>query len=292
MKPSIQPESLPDARIVLAHFQAADLLTARPARRLTATVSPDLGLTTVEVTLTGDGVTFPEGERLDWEAVEGIRGSPTKCFLVGDGVAREIQVFSAHTGWVRSLYPTRLAPTMLVSGVPMHRIKDTDPYHDTLTKLRAVAPVAGRVLDTATGLGYTAIEAARTAAHVVTIELDPAALAIARLNPWSRALFDNPKIEQIIGDAFEAVDAFPDSSFTRVIHDPPTLSMAGELYSGAFYRRLLRVLAPGGRLFHYIGAPDTKAGGGVTRGVIRRLQEAGFARVIRRPEAFGVVAQK
>lgn len=95
-----------------------------------------------------------------------------------------------------------------------------------------------------------------------------------------------------MGDAFEVVQTFEDVSFSRVIHDPPTLSLAGDLYSGAFYRELFRVLKWGGRLFHYIGDPKSKASGGVTRGVLKRLQEAGFTRVVRRPEAHGVVAYK
>ena len=82
----------------------------------------------------------------------------------------------------------------------MHRIKGIDPYQDTLKKIRTVAPISGRVLDTCTGLGYTAIEAAQTAREVVTIELDPTVLEVARLNPWSRELFDNPRIQQIVGD--------------------------------------------------------------------------------------------
>jgi predicted methyltransferase len=172
----------------------------------------------------------------------------------------------------------------------MHRIKAIDPRQDTLRKIRAIAPVTGVVLDTATGLGYTAIEAARTAERVITIELDPAALEIARLNPWSRELFDNPRIVQVVGDAFEQVQRFPDAHFSRVIHDPPALSLAGDLYSGAFYGQLRRVMRRNARLFHYIGDPESASGRNTTRGVMRRLQEGGFARVVRRPEAFGVVA--
>ena len=85
---------------------------------------------------------------------------------------------------------------------------------------------------------------------------------------------------------------FEENSFLRIIHDPPTFSLAGELYSGAFYQQLFRVLKRGGRLYHYIGDPNSKASGGVTKGVLKRLQEAGFTRVIRRPEAFGVVAYR
>jgi predicted methyltransferase len=181
---------------------------------------------------------------------------------------------------------------MLIAGFVMHRIKDIDPMQDTRRKIAAIAPVSGRVLDTATGLGYTAIEAAKTADEVVTIELDPGAQEIARLNPWSRALFDTPNIHQVMGDAFEVVQSFDDESFARIIHDPPTFSLAGELYSGAFYRQLYRMLKRGGRLFHYIGDPNSKASGGITKGALRRLQEAGFTRVVRKAEAYGVVAYK
>ena len=49
-------------------------------------------------------------------------------------------------------------------------------------------------------------------------------------------------------------------------------------------------LARRGRLFHYIGDLESPSGRIVARGAVRRLQEAGFARVTRRPEAFGLVA--
>jgi predicted methyltransferase len=174
----------------------------------------------------------------------------------------------------------------------MHRIKDVDPWQDTQRKIAAIAPVSGAVLDTATGLGYTAILAARSAESVTTIELDPGAQAMARLNPWSQELFTSPKITQIMGDAYEAAPTLASESFERIIHDPPTFSLAGELYSGAFYRELYRILKRGGRLFHYIGDPNSKASGGVTRGALKRLQEAGFTRIVRRPEAYGVVGYK
>jgi predicted methyltransferase len=152
--------------------------------------------------------------------------------------------------------------------------------------------VSGDVLDTATGLGYTAIGAAKTATRVTTIELDPAAQEIARRNPWSRGLFDNPRLTQRIGNSFEEIGTFPPESFTVILHDPPTLSLSGDLYSGEFYRRAFRVLRRGGRMFHYIGDPDSRTGASTTKGVIRRLREAGFARVVPKPEAFGVTAYK
>ncbi len=278
--------------IVLSHVQTHALLQALEAGQNRVEVSPDLGLTTVEVGIESEGVCFPNGDSLRWDAIEEISASENNCFVIEEGEPRRIQLFSEFTSLLYSLMPTPTAPTMLVSGIPMHRIKGTDPYHDTLEKIKTVKPVVGRVLDTATGLGYTAIEAAKTAAHVVTIELDPTALEIARLNPWSRALFDNPKIIQRIGDSYDVIEEFDDETFTRIIHDPPAFSLAGHLYSGEFYAELHRVLRRGGRLFHYAGNPDSKSGGNVTRGVMRRLQEAGFSRVARRPRAFGVVAFK
>ena len=278
--------------VILSYIQAESLLKARAQGITSIDISPDLGLSMVIVTLTSDGVVFPNGEQLDWRSIEKTSTSEVNCFILEDNTARPIQVFSEYTNRVCSLMPTRGAPSMLIAGFVMHRIKDIDPMQDTLRKIGAISPVVGRVLDTATGLGYTAIEAAKTADEVVTIELDPGAQEMARLNPWSQALFHSPKIHQIMGDAYEVVQTFEDSSFSRIIHDPPTFSLAGELYSGVFYQQLFRVLKRGGRLYHYVGDPRSRASGGVTKGALKRLQEAGFARVVRRPEAYGVVAYK
>jgi predicted methyltransferase len=237
-------------------------------------------------------VVFPDEQWLPWDSLEEIGQSETGCFVVKHNEAVKIQRFSKFLGRVYSLMPTERAPTLLVSGIPMHRIKGTDPQRDTLTKIRAIAPVTGRVLDTCTGLGYTAIEAAKTAEQVVTIELDPAVLEVARLNPWSRALFEHPRIEQVVDDSFDVIRGFEDESFSRIIHDPPMFSLAGELYSGEYYRNLYRVMQRKGRLFHYIGDLGSRSGRNVVKGVTGRLQEAGFSRVVRKPGAFGVVAYK
>jgi uncharacterized protein len=278
--------------IVLSHLQVEDLLEARAAGRDSARVSLDLGLTGSEVAVRPEGVSLPGEQLLTWQDIETISSSETGCFVIEDSAPRKAQIFSEETNRLYSLMPTGGAPTMLISGIPMHRIKGTDPHQDTLQKIKSIAPVVGRVLDTATGLGYTAVAAAQTAEHVVTIELDPAALEMARLNPWSRALFDNPKITQIVGDSFEEIGELGEATFSRVIHDPPAFNLAGDLYSGEFYRQLFRVLRPGGRLFHYIGDLESKSGRVVSKGAARRLQEAGFSRVVRRPEAFGLVAYR
>ncbi len=275
--------------IVVSHFQARPLIEARERGADVAQTSLDLGREEVQVRLEPDSVRMGTGI-VPWFVIEEIAKSDTACFAIEDGEARKIQTFSEETGRVYTLYPTAGAPTMLVSGVPMHRIKGIDPLEDTRRKLRTIAPVTGRVLDTATGLGYTAIEAAPTAASVLTVELDPAAQSMAKANPWSRELFEDERIERRYGDSFEVVRELADASFDRVIHDPPMFSLAGELYSLEFYRELHRVTAPGGRLFHYVGDPESRSGARVTRGVLRRLDEAGFRDLRRRPEAFGVSA--
>ena len=278
--------------IVLSYLQAKQIIEARERDQSVVTVSTDLNLTESEIRLQSENVLFPTGERLDWKSIEEISANETACYYVENNASKAINGFSEFSGRFYGLMPTNSAPTMLISGIPMHRIKDTNPHQDTLNKIKAIAPVNGDVLDTTTGLGYTAIEAAKTARHVITIEIDPTAQEIARLNPWSKALFNNPKIAQVIGDAFDEIEQFDAESFSTILHDPPMFSLAGDLYSLAFYQQAFRVLKPNGRIFHYIGDPQSKSGARVTAGVIRRLQEAGFKRVIRAPRAFGVVAHK
>jgi hypothetical protein len=237
-------------------------------------------------------VVFPTGSWLPWESVEEVAEEESVCYVIEEDDAVKIQFFSEALNRFYSLMPTNGAPTLLVSGIPMHRIKGIDPYRDTLAKIRTIAPLSGRVLDTCTGLGYTAIEAAKTAREVITIELDPAVLEVARLNPWSRRLFEDARIRQVVGDSYEEVQELEDGSFSRIIHDPPMFSLAGDLYSAETYRHLYRILKPKGRMFHYVGDLSSRSGRNVTRGVVRRLQEAGFSRIVRRPEAFGLVAYK
>lgn len=277
---------------VVSHYQANKILAAQHKGMTTVSLTLDLGLSIIQLHVDEQGLHLPDGNILKLEDVEEIAESTSSCYIIEEGVPSAIQYYSASTERVYTLYPTTSAPTMLVSGILMHRIKGTDPHQDTLEKIRAIKPVVGQVLDTATGLGYTAIEAARTAEHVTTIELDPMALKVCRLNPWSQELFDNPKISQMIGDSFDVVAEMEAGYFTRVIHDPPTISLAGDLYSGEFYRALYRVMRNRSQLFHYIGDPESKSGRSITAGVIRRLEQVGFKLVKHSPRAFGVVAVK
>jgi predicted methyltransferase len=249
-------------------------------------------MSTTEVTLSTTGIVLPYVEQLPWSELEKINTAEGKCFVVRDGEAQAVHVFSEATNRECSLFPTSGAPSMLIAGFVMHRIKDILPWEHAQSMVAAISPMTGQVLDTTTGLGYTAILAAHTAESVTAIELDPAVQELCRFNPWSQELFTNPKITQMMGDATDVVLDMESESFSRILHDPPAFSLSGDLYSGKFYGELYRLLKRGGRLFHYVGDPNSKASGGVTRGVLKRLQEAGFKKVIRHAEAYGVVAYK
>ena len=279
--------------VILSHYQATPLLRSRKAGQTSVRTSIDLNLTQTPAELSDAGLVLPDGRVVPWQAIEEAEANENGCFAIEGDAVEKIQTFSDVTDRMITLYPTPGAPTLLISGIPMHRIKGTNPYHDTLSKLRAIGTIAGRVLDTCTGLGYTACQASRkNTREVVTIELDPAVLEVAQRNPWSKELFESPKIVQIEGDASELIRDFPSEWFDYVIHDPPQFNLSGELYSSDFYRHLLRVLAHGGRIFHYLGDPESRMSGNVTRSAVRRMKEVGFEHIVPHPEAFGVVASR
>src|SRR5438067_11985950 len=116
--------------IVLSYIQVEPILAARQKGGRTVEVSPDLGLSTVVVTITPEGVVFPGGEQLNWQNIEKIKKSQNNCFLVEDGSIEAIKVLSEQTNRACSLLPTRGAPTMLIAGFNMHRIVNIDPMQD------------------------------------------------------------------------------------------------------------------------------------------------------------------
>jgi predicted methyltransferase len=287
-----KPNRFPLPFAVLSRFQAAELLQAKADGLERIMASLDLGLSLQEVRLDPAGIATDKESLLSWEQLQAIADSENGCFKVLNHTMEGIRGYSESTRRVFSLFSTSEAPALLISGFTMHRLKDISPRRAALEMVRAAAPVRGRVLDTATGLGYTAMAAARSAAAVVSIEIDPGSLAMARANPWSQELFNHPAIRLIEGDSSEEIVKFPDEYFSVIIHDPPSLSLAGDLYGALFYWQAWRVLAGNGRMFHYLGDPKSASGGRVTKGVVQRLQTAGFRRIVPKPSAYGVLACK
>jgi uncharacterized protein len=273
---------------VLSCYQAATLLDARERGLRQVSISFDLGLSASVAQLDERGVCAPVP--LDWASIERIAANDSVCFGVGSGEPEPLRVFSQAANRSFQLWPTPTSPALLISGFLMHRIRDVAPDEGAARMVRALGKLHGRVLDTTTGLGYAAIAAARSASEVVTIEIEPVVREMARLNPWSRELFESPKIRLTDGDSSQIVPTLEAASFSAIVHDPPAINLAGELYSGAFYAALRRALTRNGKLFHYIGDADSPSGGRTTRGVVKRLGEAGFSRVTVLREAFGVLA--
>lgn len=279
-------------QVILSHKQVVPLLKAHQEGRRVVATSLELGISKVEVVIESDHAVLAPGITLSLDIIEEIARDRNACFLVEKGRGRKTRRFSEHINLFYSLFPTDSAPTLMISGIPMHRIEDANPWLDSQSKVQALGRLSGQVLDTCTGLGYTAVLAATRPASVTTVELDPMVLELARLNPWSKDLLVNPRIRQIVGSIVEEIDDFGNDKFSYIIHDPPMVGLAGDLYSGDFYRELHRVLRPKGRLLHYAGDPQSKLGRSTARGVARRLRAAGFSAVKSRDEAFGLVALK
>ena len=116
---------------------------------------------------------------------------------------------------------------------------------------------------------------AQNAARIVSFETNADVLWLRSLNPWSPAADD--RLHLTHGDVMRHIEALPGKEFDAVLHDPPRVSIAGELYSARFYEQLARVIKPRGRLFHYTGAPQRASHGrDLAQEVIRRLRTFGF----------------
>lgn len=229
---------------------------------------------------------------LNEKLIKLLEHSPEKVFAV-DLFKLEATplIFESDFGNIK-LKATDFAPTMEIDGIKMHRSENINPFDDSKIKAREVVKRSMVVLDTCTGLGYTAISAIKLGArHVISYEKNEVVLKIAQYNPWSLEFFNNPKIESRLEDIYEAIFKLKSESFDAIIHDPPRFSLAGELYSLDFYKEVCRVLKPNGKMFHYIGDPNSAFGKKHYAGINSRLREAGFQTVIYH-KYYGIVCQK
>jgi len=185
------------------------------------------------------------------------------------------------------------APTIEINGIQMHRTVGIDPWEDAKAKVRVLGKVKGcRVLETGTGLGYSTSHLARSGASIiVSIEKDLNVLEIASHNPWSRML-NSPRIKIIVGDAYKLLQSLCSECFEKIFHDPPRINVAEELYSSEFYKEIYRVLKSGGAIFHYTGEPGKHSNISYLKGIKRRLEEAGFYKVLWIENAKGFLALK
>ncbi len=264
---------------------------ARRILRGSRRVSLDLGLSQSTVELREDAAILPGGLEISIEILSRIAEREEAIFIVDE---TGVYMAAYADGHFYKLVPTEGAPTLEIDGIRMHRTKGVTPDRDAAMKLEALGLGEGWVLDICTGLGYTALEALRRGAElVVSIEVNPIVLRMALINPWSRGLFQDRRLSLILGDAYDIVPILPEARFDYVIHDPPRFALAGHLYSREFYHSLLRVLRPGGRLFHYTGEPGSRHRRiDLRRGVMKRLSEAGFTDLRYHREVMGVTCQR
>ncbi|MBI5398744.1 methyltransferase [Candidatus Woesearchaeota archaeon] len=277
----------PVKKTLLSVYQARLLLAALQQKKSSVHVSLDLGRTTETVTLKDDRFVFPDGKSITIDDIKKIIKHDTAVYLVEDDSIMKVHFFNQELALFYKLYPVGAdKPTTFdISGINMHAIKDTDPWTDTKKKLKTISPIRGNVLDTCMGLGYTAMFAAKEAEHVVTCERDLHVIELARINPWSRELFDGAKegkIEILNTSSFDYVQKCSNETFDVIIHDPPRPNFARELYSNAFYAEVLRVLKRGGTFYHYTGTPFVSTQKrNLADEIARRLTSLGFTGVVK-----------
>ena len=244
-------------------------------------ISFDLGLTRTNADVQDEFLLLPDGTKLAFQILRDMMAEERYCFLIEDSEIKKLIFFSENTKAVYRMIPTADAPALEISGILMHRIKRTTPWKDAQEKINFLKP-EGSVLDTNCGFGYTASLANEHGCYVITVEVDENVLELARHNPWSRTLFEsNERLRLISGDIIDIIDGFEDSQFDCILHDPPTLGRAENLYSTEFYSKLYRVLRPKGKLFHYIGSPGSRARGLNLMGKVKsKLKQSGFNRII------------
>jgi len=277
----------PKRGLALSPYEARLLLEL--AKRGGGRALVNLGRESLDVAVEGDTLVVGSVRLRVSELERAVEGDAV-FFFGGEGPGFKVAFYRGGRYYKLRCVGEGLAPTLEISGIHMHNIVGTDPWSDAKRKVELVNPGKGElVLDVCTGLGYTAINAVERGAEVVSIEKDPAVLEIAEFNPWSRGL-SSPRVTLLLGDAFEVVEDLPEGFFDAAIHDPPRFSLAGELYSFEFYRRLRRVLRKGARLYHYTGWPGKHRGLDIQAGVAARLRAAGF-RILKVVKGYGLLAE-
>ena len=259
---------------LLTRSLAEALRRAQAAGESRLLASFDLGRSESEAVLDAEGWTL-QGTRYPWPGE--LKDRTLYWF---DGQA--FSAVSRFAGALIKLVPTEWgAPTFEIDGIKMLPTSKLSPFEDARRKVELVQPRGKRLLDTCGGLGYFAACALEQgAAQILSFEKNPSVHWLRSLNPWSpdpSSAEAGGRLELRQGDVSLAISELPDSSFDAALHDPPRFGIAGELYSQAFYDQLARVLKPGGRLFHYTGAPNRLTSGrDVPREVAKRLEKAGF----------------
>lgn len=270
-------------------WRRVPIVSGRTAQRILSAaqgaleVSVDLGRSRTQVRVEGESILLPDGTRAARDELAAAFSDERDCIRLDGGRCSKVYLYSeSDRRYCKLFQPFEdRAPTVVINGATMHTIVNMDPWTDVAEKVACVPAGRGRCLDTCCGLGYSAQMLAARFDDVVTCEVDENVLDVAAVNPWSEGLFSAPNIEVRNADMRQVLAAAGTGQFDCIFHDPPTIYLAGELYSEALYRSLAAALARGGVLYHYVGEPGRRSGQDYAAGVMRRLQSAGFSRIRR-----------
>jgi predicted methyltransferase len=253
-------------------------------------ISVDLNKSIRAFRIENNHLILDKKNKLGIKKLQRIIKKDKKIFVLQNGFIKPLEY--RINGYYK-LVPTDYAPTVEINGIKMHKSKDCDPFIDAKLKVKEVVKNGHHVLDTCSGLGYTAIWAMRLGAtKVVSVEIDKFIQELRKENPWSIEL-QNKRIELVYADVLLYIEEFKKGSFDSIIHDPPRFPLAGELYGTHFYSELYRILKKRGKLFHYTGNPyKVRRGNTFYINTIKRLKSVGFSTVVPKQQLLGVLASK
>ena len=231
-------------------------------------ISIDLGISDAKIILNPLNNTFSIEPFKEIVFPDSFDEAENICYFIDQHQIYPLKFFSDESNFYYKLVPTSWRPILRISATPMHK----KPFLDAIEKLQ----FRGFVLDSGTGLGYSAIIASKTATRVITIELFENVTEIATYNPHSKDLFESSNIDLRIGDITEEILQFDDNFFDNIIQDGGMPKSSGNFFSQDHCRQLHRVLKSDGQLIFYLPKHGKSKGRDYGAEHLERLKKAGF----------------
>ena len=253
---------------ILTHKSLIEIKEALSQNQHEVELSLDLGLSKEKIQLDPIHHTFTIHETEEVDFPSSFNESVKICYFILDKHIYPLKLFSDVSNFYYKLVPTSWRPILRISATPMHK----KPFLDAIES----AQLHGFILDSGTGLGYSAIIACKTATRVITIEWDETVIDIASYNPHSRTLFESPIIDLRINDITEEIFTFDDNYFDSIIQDGGMPKSSGNFFSLDHCKQLHRVLKPGGELLFYLPQHGKSKGRDFGGEHLERLKRAGF----------------
>lgn len=235
-------------------------------------LSLDLGISKTQITINPKNKTISIGEN-EIEIPKSLDETKELCYAVMDNQIYPMESYDQKTRMVYKLVPGTTKPYLIVSATRMHK----EPF----LKYLETQNLSGNVLDAGTGMGYSAIIAAKKGCSVVTVEMDQNVIYYQTFNPHSADLFDDDNIQLIKGDVTSIILEFEDEELDYIIHDGGTVKNSGTFFSQQHAFQLFRVLKEKGKLYFYLPNPQANKGRDFASEQINRLNKAGFKLLMR-----------